>query len=336
MSDIYLNNFKIQTAQDGCYVRGKDGKVFVKTPTEQEAREWIEDNFGDSELNESTDWSTSYFTKTGDEIIEGLMGNASDDEIDGTIKILKYVAKQLLLRRIESVVMAIMDEDIQWYLEDLSELINTKTFTKDGWKVESYTIHTESYPVLWCKETLPNGNTYYYFKSEYELQDVVDYCAKQYDNYNQTESRKTNSSGTSLNEARTLNDFDPREIDLFMDQFQENLSKLEDLVKYGIEIKPNFEKAELVSGGQTGTKDIEIKDNKNYASGNMLLSKLLDSVTIYAKGNLSVDNDGLLIITGKVYIDFTFNSKFNDGKSETITIIGFMFKNNELKPLVAI
>lgn len=94
---------------------------------------------------------------TGEEALEGMIGNASDDTIDKTIRILNRIARSFKVR-VEDIIIAATDGSYnpEDYWKSRNDDVKIKEFDCDGIKV--------------FKETLPSSYIMFlYFDSEQAL-----------------------------------------------------------------------------------------------------------------------------------------------------------------------
>lgn len=105
-----------------------------------------------------------------DEMIDGFMGNMSDEQIDKEIKSMERFARLLKEKNFANIYVLIdynREYDIEWLDKSLYEVLK-----KSGdWKLINVFADSD---IKFIREDY-NGNLYYYFKGEQDLNEYVEF-----------------------------------------------------------------------------------------------------------------------------------------------------------------
>ena len=134
-------------------------------------------------LKESYDYR-DFDIRQADEVLEGMMGNASDEYIDKTIKIFNFIRHQFKVPRIDDLFYVRVSDELSWYLEDLSEVKNQKSFKGSDW-VQIFDLETEDFgTITFARERSGDGYIEpFYFKSAQDVENAVKWVNKQQERY---------------------------------------------------------------------------------------------------------------------------------------------------------
>lgn len=65
-----------------------------------------------------------------DEVIEGMGGNATDEDINNSLKIFNFIKRQLKTPRLQDLLYVRVSDELAWELEELSQAKNINSFKK--------------------------------------------------------------------------------------------------------------------------------------------------------------------------------------------------------------
>lgn len=120
------------------------------------------------------------FTKISqlDDIISGMAGNMSDEDMDKDLKLFSRIAKELGVENYADVYVLTVDDseyDLSWYDDDKLKYI------KDLYKLRNNVKLYEYNGKKYVFEHHPNGRYFIYAKTENDLDDIMYYIESQYD-----------------------------------------------------------------------------------------------------------------------------------------------------------
>lgn len=134
-------------------------------------------------LKESYDYNDFYILQA-DDVLEGMTGNASDEDINTTIKIFNFIKSQFKVPRIDDLFYVQVSDELSWDLEDLSEAINLKSFK--GSEVQILKLETEDFgTIIFAKELMDGSKNTFYFKSADDVENAVKWANKQQNRYDE-------------------------------------------------------------------------------------------------------------------------------------------------------
>lgn len=115
-----------------------------------------------------------------DEVIEGMGGNATDEDINNSLKIFNFIKRQLKTQRVEDLLYARVSDELAWELEELSQVTNMKSFKNS--EVQILQMTTEDYgPIIFAKEKLDGVyDPVFYFKREEDVSNIIKWVNTQF------------------------------------------------------------------------------------------------------------------------------------------------------------
>lgn len=132
-------------------------------------------------LKESYDYS-DFFILQSDEALESMMNNASDEDINSTIKVFNFIKSQFKVPRIDDFLYVRVSDELQWELEDLSDVKNMKSFK--GSEVQILQMETEDFgTIVFAEELADVGSNAFYFKNSDDVENAVKWVNKQQKRY---------------------------------------------------------------------------------------------------------------------------------------------------------
>ena len=88
-----------------------------------------------------------------DEVIEGMGGNATDEDINNSLKIFNFIKHQLKAPRLQDLLYVRVSDELAWELEELSQAKNINSFKNS--EVQILQMTTEDYgPIIFAIEKL--------------------------------------------------------------------------------------------------------------------------------------------------------------------------------------
>lgn len=124
-------------------------------------------------LKESVDVNEDIYTfRSLDEVLEGMNGNATDEDIDNSLKVFNFIKHQLKIPRVEDLLYARVSDELAWELEELSQAKNMKSFKNS--EVQILQLTTEDYgPIIFATEKVDAYDNIYYFKCEEDVYNII-------------------------------------------------------------------------------------------------------------------------------------------------------------------
>lgn len=117
-----------------------------------------------------------YYTMTLNDVIDGFIGNMSDEHIDAQLSMFKRIAKYLKVKRYDDIIELRADDELQWKLEELSTLTD-KVVHKYS-ELQFYILNG----IKWVKEIISEtGMYFYYFATEEDAESAVKHCQEAFD-----------------------------------------------------------------------------------------------------------------------------------------------------------
>lgn len=115
-----------------------------------------------------------------DEVIEGMGGNATDEDINNSLKIFNFIKRQLKTPRLEDLLYARVSDELAWELEELSQVTNMKSFKNS--EVQILQMTTEDYgPIIFATEKLDVVyDPVFYFKREEDVSNIIKWVNTQF------------------------------------------------------------------------------------------------------------------------------------------------------------
>ena len=115
-----------------------------------------------------------------DEVIEGMGGNATDEDINNSLKIFNFIKHQLKTPRLQDLLYVRVSDELAWELEELSQAKNINSFKNS--EVQILQMTTEDYgPIIFAIERLDGVyDPVFYFKSEEDVSNIVKWVHTQF------------------------------------------------------------------------------------------------------------------------------------------------------------
>lgn len=123
-------------------------------------------------LNEQFD----YYTMRLNDVIDGFIGNMSDEQIDAQLASFKRIAKYLKVKNYDDVIELRADDELKWELDELSSM--TDKVTHRYAELQFYILNG----IKWVKEIVSEtGMYFYYFATEEDAEAAVKHCQEAFD-----------------------------------------------------------------------------------------------------------------------------------------------------------
>lgn len=113
---------------------------------------------------------------TIEDLLEGAMGNMSDDQIDSDIALYTAISKVFGKKKLDTSIIVLVDDDEydpDWYAEDKQSKRGFDIYSVNGMTVVGEHL---------------NGRTYIYFATEEDAEKYINYIDHYYDDNSKTES----------------------------------------------------------------------------------------------------------------------------------------------------
>lgn len=115
-----------------------------------------------------------------DEVIEGMGGNATDEDINNSLKIFNFIKRQLKTPRLQDLLYVRVPDELAWELEELSQAKNINSFKNS--EVQILQMTTEDYgTIIFATEKLDGVyDPIFYFKREEDVYNIVKWVNTQF------------------------------------------------------------------------------------------------------------------------------------------------------------
>lgn len=115
-----------------------------------------------------------------DEVIEGMGDNATDEDINNSLKIFNFIKRQLKTPRLQDLLYVRVSDELAWELEELSQATNIKSFKNS--EVQILQMTTEDYgPIIFATEKLEGVYDHiFYFKREEDVSNIIKWVNTQF------------------------------------------------------------------------------------------------------------------------------------------------------------
>lgn len=133
---------------------------------------WLTESFGNEDV----------YIVSLDEVIEGMGGNATDEDINNSLKIFNFIKRQLKTPRLQDLLYVRVSDELAWELEELSQAKNINSFKNS--EVQILQMITEDYgTIIFATEKLDGVyDPIFYFKREEDVYNIVKWVNTQFPN----------------------------------------------------------------------------------------------------------------------------------------------------------